>query len=341
MTRSRRTPGKAHGLVRISDGFGRYSMLAVDQRPPLLKLVSEALGTPENVVGAEVGLLKGLIADALAGAVTGLLIDPFLGYPRVLSLLPRATGLLLTLEDHRFETTADGYRRSGLIRGWDVDAAVRAGADALKLLVWYRPDAPADVRTAQEALVRLVGDACARVDRPFVLELLLYPLAGEPPDVYAHRFPDLSRDLVEAFAARSFLVDLYKLALPGRPDGVREWGGTLYGLPDLGDAMARTTRLLPAPWVLLSGGMPSDHFIESLRLAAAAGARGYLAGRAIWWRAVEAYPDIDAVRRRLNDDASRVLQSLNRIVQALPPGPPASDWRVGTRGPAPQEEWVR
>jgi tagatose 1,6-diphosphate aldolase len=273
-------------------------MLAVDQRPPLFDLVSRALGKPKDAVAAEVGGLKGLLAEVLAEAVTGLLVDPFYGYPRVLPMLPRTTGLLLTLEDHRFETTADGHRRSGLIRGWDVDAAIRAGAEAVKLLVWYRPEAPADVRAAQEALVRLIGDACAEADRPFVLELLPYPLPGESPDGWARGLPDLSLALVEAFAAPSFRVDLYKLALPGIPGGVREWGGALYGLRDLSDVMAHITKRLPAPWVLLSGGMPSDQFIESLELAAADGARGYLAGRAVWQRAVEAYPDVEAVRQR-------------------------------------------
>ena len=308
-------------------------MLAADQRPPLLELVSRVLGRPEEAVGDEVGILKGLLAEILGGSVTGLLVDPLYGYARVLPVLPRTTGLLLTLEDHRFATTPDGYRRSRLIPEWDVDAAVRAGADALKLLVWFRPDAPSDVRTAQQALVSRTGEACARADRPFVLELLPYPLPAETPDAYARRLPGLSLGLVEAFAEPSFRVDLYKLALPGSPDGVTEWGGALYGLRDLGTAMTRITRLLPAPWVLLSGGMPPHRFIESLELAAGAGARGYLAGRAIWWRAVEAYPDLGVVRRRLRDEASSVLRSLNRVVEVLPAERPAGDWRVAMRFP--------
>jgi tagatose 1,6-diphosphate aldolase len=165
MQKATRTPGKAHGLVRISDGDGRYAVLAADQRPSLLALVSRALRRPADAVADEVGIVKGLIAEVLGGAVTGLLVDPRYGYPHVLPVLPRTTGLLLTLEDHRFETTPPGYRLSRVIEGWDVTAAVRAGADALKLLVWYRPDAPDNVRSAQQALVSQVGDACAAADR--------------------------------------------------------------------------------------------------------------------------------------------------------------------------------
>jgi tagatose 1,6-diphosphate aldolase len=326
------TPGKALGLVRISDGDGRYAMLAIDQRPPLFQLVTRALGKPEEAVAGDVGLLKGMLAEALAADVTGLLVDPLYGYPHVLPVLPRSTGLLLTLEDHRFETTAGGFRRSRTIPGWTVERAVRAGADALKLLVWYRPDAPADVREAQQRLVRDVGEACAAADRPFVLELLPYPLPGESGNGYTRQLPDLSFGLAEAFAAAAYRVDLYKIALPGAPDAVTEWGGALYCLHDVREVMARTTRLLPAPWVLLSGGMAPERFVTSLALATEAGARGYLAGRAVWGTAVEAYPDIRAVRRRLAGGAAGVLQSLNRIVRALAPACPGAEWRDAITG---------
>jgi tagatose 1,6-diphosphate aldolase len=292
----------------------------------------DALGKPEDAVAGEVGMLKGLLAEMLAADVTGLLVDPLYGYSHVLPVLPRTTGLLLTLEDHRFDVTPAGHRRSRMIRGWGVDGALKAGADALKLLVWYRPDAPADVRAAQEGLVREVGEACVRAGRPYVLELLPYPLPDETAEAYARRLPDLSLGLVEAFAPTAFCVDLYKIALPGAPDGVQEWGGALYGLQHLRELMMRTTELLPAPWVLLSGGMSSDRFITSLALATDSGARGYLAGRAVWGPAVEAYPDGNAVRRRLGGEAARVLQSLNRIVQALPPARPTAEWRDAIAG---------
>jgi tagatose 1,6-diphosphate aldolase len=332
VTADTRTPGKAHGLVRISDGCGRYAMLAIDQRPPLFELVARALGRPEDSVAGDVGVLKGMLAETLAAETTGLLVDPLYGYPNVLPVLPRTTGLLLTLEDHRFETTADGYRRSRMIRDWSVARAVRAGADALKLLVWYRSDAPADVRAHQEHLVQQVGEACAAVDRPFVLELLPYPLPGETEGAYARKLPELSLRLVDAFAAPAFRVDLYKIALPGAPDAVTDWGGALYGLQEMRDLMTRTTELLPTPWVLLSGGMASDRFITSMALAADAGARGYLAGRAVWGPAVRAYPDAETVRRRLTSDAVSVLQSLNRVVETLTPARPEAQWQDAVRG---------
>ncbi|MDR7556277.1 MAG: tagatose 1,6-diphosphate aldolase [Armatimonadota bacterium] len=322
------TPGKARGLARISDGAGRYAILAIDQRAQLLPLVTRGADAAAGAPGAALGALKRLLAEVLAGHVTGLLVDPTYGYHRVLPVLPRSVGLLLTLEDHRVETTPAGFRRSRLIPNWSVATAVRAGAEALKLLVFSHPAAPPDVARAQQALVREVGEACRVADRPFVLELLPYPLPGQAADEYARALPELSVELARTFAAPTYGVDLYKLALPGDPTHVREWGGTLYSLADLTEAMREITRLLPAPWVLLSGGMPGDRFVAAFRAALAAGARGYLAGRAVWWEAVQAYPDMERVRQALEADGVSVLRALNQALAEVPPVPVEAEWRL-------------
>jgi tagatose 1,6-diphosphate aldolase len=309
---------KARGLARISDGQGRYAILAIDQRPPFFGLIGRALGRPDDAVAAETGELKALLAATLASEVSGLLVDPLYGYRPVLPVLPRHVGLLLTLEHHVFETLAPGYRVSQLIPRWGVPAAVRAGAEALKLLIYYRPDAPEDVRARQRTLVREVGGACRDADRPFVLEILPYRLPGEATDTYARGLPALSSAVAEAFADPSYGVDLYKLALPGDLDGVREWGGSLYSLQDLTAVMERLARLLPAPWVLLSGGMPPERFVAALQAALAGGARGYLAGRAVWWGPIQAYPDLEAVRQNLLTQGVSVLRALNAELARIP-----------------------
>jgi tagatose 1,6-diphosphate aldolase len=199
-----------------------------------------------------------------------------------------------------------------------VAAAVRAGAEALKLLVYYRPDAPQAAREWQRRLVLDAGTACREADRPLVLEILPYPLPGESAEAFAQGLPALSSAVAEAFADRSFGVDLYKLALPGAADGVREWGGSVYSLADLRGVMERLTRTLPAPWVLLSGGMAPDRFVNALGASLAAGARGYLAGRAVWWGPIQAYPDLDTVRRNLSSDGVRVLRALNAELARIP-----------------------
>jgi len=322
------TPGKARSLARISDGEGRYAVLAIDQRWQLFEFISRVTSKPVDGVETETGEVKGVLASVLAPHVTGLLVDPFLGYQRVVPDLPRSVGLLLTMEDHGFDTHTGGHRTSRLMPRWTVASAVRAGAEALKLLVWYRHDAPASVRAKQVDFVRGVGDECRTADRPLVLEILPYRLASETEADYARSLPNLTRALAEAFADPALGVDLYKLALPGSADGVREWGGSLYGLADLRAHMTRLTDVLPASWVLLSGGMPAHQFIEALRAALDGGARGYLAGRAVWWAPLQAYPDLAAVRQALQTAGVATLAALNRDTMRLPSQKVSASWML-------------
>jgi len=322
------TPGKARSLARISDGEGRYAVLAIDQRWQLFEFIGRVLGKAAGAVDAETGEVKAVLASVLASHVTGLLVDPFCGYHRVVPDLPRDVGLLLTMEDHEFDTQPDGHRVSRLMARWSVDAAVRAGAEALKLLVWYRHDAPAAVRVQQLGFVRHVGEDCRNADRPLVLEVLPYRLPGETEAEYARRLPDLTVGLADALADPTLGVDLYKLALPGSREGVREWGGNLYGLADLRVHMTRITERLPAPWVLLSGGMPSHQFTDALRAALDGGARGYLAGRAVWWEPLQAYPDLAAVRKNLQTGGLATLATLNREIERLAPQRLPVSWQL-------------
>lgn len=314
----KRTPGKARGLARIGDGEGRIAAVATDQRPPLFNLVADKLDMPVDDVGPRVSEIKGLLAETLAAHATGLLIDPFYGYCRALPHLPQATGLMLTLEHHVFETDSDGFRKSDWIPDWSAEQAVRYGADGLKLLAWYRHDAPQAILDHQHRFVEEVGEACRRVDRPFVYEVLPYQRPNESDKTYAEALPELMRRCMVDFADEGYGVDLYKLGFPAKADGIAEWGGSLHTLADAEAIMRETTERLPAPWVLLSGGMDSATFIQAFQSAVECGARGYLAGRAVWAEAMQAYPDLDACRAALQEQAIDVLDRLNETLRKLP-----------------------
>ena len=106
-----------------------------------------------------------------------MLLDPDYAYSQLIDRVSPRQGVIHTLESHAFDDTPDG-RRSAAIRGWSVSKIKRAGGDAVKLLIWYRPDADSAVCQNQQDLARWVGEACRRYDLPFVLEMLLYPLAS-------------------------------------------------------------------------------------------------------------------------------------------------------------------
>lgn len=324
------TAGKLRGLTTLADGRGAFAMVALDQRPPIFQALARAGDRrPDQVADDEVARVKTALARALAPHASAVLLDPVWGLPHALRAVPGRTGLMVTLEDHAFEEAA-GERRSREIPGWSVAKIKRCGAAGVKLLAWDRPDASEATRAAQEALVARVGAACREHDLPFVLELLLYPLPGEDPNslAYARAKPERVLRSVRRFADERFGVDLFKLELPAdlrraRGAGAAEArGGGLepaYDLSEVRGILAALDEASPAPWVLLSAGVAPDEFEEGLALALEAGASGFLAGRAVWLDALDAYPDLEAVRARLEAESAPYLRRISALTEkALP-----------------------
>jgi len=313
--------GKRWRLRRLADADGFFSMVAIDQRPPLFALLAGGLGCrPEELPYSEIVAAKRLLASAFASQASAMLVDPNWGYVGAADVLDPSRGLLLTLEDHR--TTPD--RRSRCIEQWSVEKIRAIGGDAVKLLAWYHPGAEAGVREHQQAFVQQVGEECARCELPFVLELLLYPLDAAGATGAARRAADYLEDpakqselvlaSVEHFAQPRYGVDLFKLEspLPARAvpasggEGSEAWASTFTAL---GRACAGR------PWVMLSAGAPPADFEAVVGYAARAGAAGFLAGRALWADALVRWPDREAARAQLMSVSRERLRRLQRLMR--------------------------
>lgn len=323
-------PGKLWGLRRLADEAGRFKMLAVDQRPPIENLVAAVRETQEADYG-DVCDFKVLLVQELADHASAVLLDPHYAYPAAIDKVSPRQGLILTLEDSLFEETPGG-RLSAPIDEWSVDKIKRAGGDAVKVLAWYRPDASPRVIDHQQQFVAAIGDSCRRHDIPFVFELLLYPFPGSEEHTVDYIEDTAKRaehviESVETFAAPEYGVDLFKLESPLPANTVPEIGdddGSVQGLfVDLGRAAGR-------PWVMLSAGAGQGAFRRILEYAYAAGASGYLAGRAIWWQAGQAFPDLGRMREALSGPSSRYMEAINETTDAL-----ATPWfeNAGALGP--------
>ncbi len=331
------TPGKLNGLRRLADSSGRFKMLAVDQRPPLETLVKSRI-RPEGDPFREVARIKATLVEELAAASTAVLMDPQYIFPAGLPLVPHGKGILLTLEDDRFEETTGG-RLSRRIPNWSVAKIRSAGGDGVKVLAWYRPDAAPQVREHQQRFVAEIGRECARHDIPFVLELLLYALPGEDGHTSDYREQPNKRvehviESVSTFSQPDYRVDLFKLESPLPAETLAE---TEQRDPDLiATAFRDLGRTAARPWVLLSAGARPQSFERALRHAYSAGASGYLAGRAIWWEACEHYPDWKTMARTLREEAISYMRKINRLTDQL-----ALPWdnhpAYGDEGPRPPQ----
>src|SRR5438309_1613848 len=109
--RVRISVGKLRGLQQISDETGRFTMIAMDQRGSLQKMLH-----PEFGVGSAINRFA----------------------------LPGRTGLLVSMETSGYEKKGN-WRLTTLLDGWSVEKVKRLGASAAKLLIFFNPDAPREV----------------------------------------------------------------------------------------------------------------------------------------------------------------------------------------------------
>lgn len=296
--------GKIRGLRRLANDTGHFTTVALDQRPPIAQILAARRGiTPEQVSFDDMMAAKRLIVEILGPCASAMLFDPNYALPAAIACLPAQTGLMVTLEDHRFQDTPGG-RLSNSICNWSVEKIKRMGGDGVKVLAWYRPDAAPKVMAHQKAYVRQVGDACHLHDIAFVLELLTYPF--KPPDgASCHPLHEVEAqhviDSLHEFTKPEYGVDLFKLESPvaGANLPTADASPQHQVARNWFNEMGQICQKAGAPWVMLSAGVTPAQFLRVMHYACAAGANGFLAGRAIWSEALQCFPDLEACRKKL------------------------------------------
>ena len=298
--------GKWRRLRSLADGEGRFKMMAIDQRGSLSSAIAKTTNrTADQVAGHELAEAKEVITRVLAPYATAVLTDPIYGYPYSFRSIPSGIGLLLAHEETGYERSGPTgkERKTELIEGWSVEKAQRAGGDAVKLLLYYQPDASEEVRRYQQDVVLRLGEECEQAGMPFLLELVAYALEEESTntDEYARKKPDLVVRSAREFSAAKYRVDVLKLEFPADLKRTREFSGgafdsqerpAVYQLSDVREFCRQLGAAADMPWVILSAGVSIDEFLIQVELATEAGASGFLCGRAIWKDAVPFYPDV-------------------------------------------------
>lgn len=308
------SPGKLWGMRRMADAGGRFKMTAVDQRPPIKDPIAKHYGLKEAPYD-DVARFKALLIETLQAESSAMLLDPHYAIPRGIGLLSPQKGLIVTLEDSVFNETGDG-RLSSQIDDWSVEKIKRLGGDAVKVLAWYRPDADERTNRHQQDFVKQIGDACRRFDLPFLLELLVYPLARDSYrttdyiEMRGKKADDVLAS-VEEFAKPDYGVDVFKLESPLNADEVPRVGAE--GSEKVQRIFDEMGRLAGRPWVMLSAGAGKEQFRNILEHAYRAGASGYLAGRAIWLDSFAHFPDWARMQAELSRDAASYMRDLNAL----------------------------
>ena len=313
--------GIRRSLQQCAQPDGTFAMLGMDQRGSLKKAMNPA--APDSVTYGEIAALKRDVIRKLSPLASATLLDVEYGYAACVASasLSGHTGLLLALE----QTGYDGdptARRTQLLEHWSVAQTAKAGANGVKLLVYYHPDAPNCAE--QEAVVAEVARQCREWQLPLFLEPLHYSL-----DRSVKTVSNAERRRVVIETARRLVplgVDVLKAEFPldvTTNTDQAEWA----------DACAELSAACPVPWVLLSAGVAADVFEKQVKVACEAGASGLLAGRAIWKEAVT----MSAAERApfLATVAPERLRRLTNITAQY-----ARPWTDFYAAPAPDEHWV-
>jgi tagatose 1,6-diphosphate aldolase len=267
------TIGKWRRLQQTAGPAGTFSVLAVDHRDPLRRALEKE--SPQGRTNEVLTALKKDIVRQLAPVTSAVLLDPETAAGQCVAdgSMPGRTGLIVALDTG---STGDPLNRStGLVENWSVEKAVRLGASAVKMLLYYHPEAPE--AGEREALVQSVAQDCARSDMPFFLE----PLSCASDGSQAPLPPEQRREVVVETARRlvPLGVDVLKAEFPVDVN-VEPKESTWC------DACEELTEASDVPWVLLSAGVSYDVFLRQVRVACEAGASGVMAGRAVWREAV-------------------------------------------------------
>jgi len=318
------TPGKLAGLKAVSDSRNVIAAAAMDQRGSLQKSLAKERGAPADAHDLEV--FKTLVTDVLTKYASAILLDPEFGLPA--SHHRNGKGLLLAYEKTGYDANTPG-RLPDLLDVWSVRRLKEAGADCIKILLYYTPFDKPHINAIKHAWIERIGDECVANDIPFFLEFVGYDADGldEKTVEYARKKPSIVTGAMQEFSKARYNVDVLKVEVPivmEFVEGTKAFKGEgaysrKQAMQHFLDAAAVTTK----PFIYLSAGVSNPVFIETLELAGESGVdfNGVLCGRATWKDGIKIYATEgeSGFRKWLETQGVENIENVNRALKAATP----------------------
>ena len=321
------TEGKRKGLEHVANAKGVIAALAIDQRSALRSLFAKAKDVDAGAVPDEwLVQFKEAVSRILTVEASAILLDPEYGLPAAKQRAKNA-GLLLAYEKTGYDKKAPG-RLPQLLEHWSVRRLIEAGADCVKILLYYAPSNAAEINDRKHAWVERIGAECVAADVPFFLELVSYQEGLEEKGrEFAKCKPGVVTASVMEFSKPRYAVDVLKVGVPvnmafveGSPTAGSE---ILYGREKAKVYFREAAAAARVPFIYLSEGVSNETFENALELAGEAGASfsGVLCGRATWKDgvAVFALQGMSALENWLRSEGIRNIQRVNAKLSAARP----------------------
>lgn len=317
----RMTRGKFEGINAVADEKGIIAAAAMDQRGSLKKAIAKAKGSDSS--DAELSEFKAIVTEVLTPHASAILMDPEYGLEAI-SHRAKNAGVLLAYEKTGYDATVKG-RLPDLLPEWSVRRLVEAGADAIKILLYYDPDDDQQVNTIKHAFIERIGAECRANDVPFFLEPICYSdeIGDDKSIEFARVKPEKVTKYMQEFSKPEYGVDVLKVEVPVNVRYVEgskanHDGQVAYSREEAKEHFRTAAAVSKVPFIYLSAGVTDEIFRETLELAAEAGTpfAGVLCGRATWQAGIPEYGKggADALRAWLQDRGVQNIEALNQVL---------------------------
>jgi tagatose 1,6-diphosphate aldolase len=318
------TPGKLAGLKAVSNARNVIAAAAMDQRGSLQKSLAKERGGAAS--GHDLEVFKTLVTETLTRYASAILLDPEYGLPA--SAHRNGKGLLLAYEKTGYDSNTPG-RLPDLLDLWSVQRLKAAGADCVKILLYYTPFEKAAINDLKHAWIERIGDECRTNDIPFFLEFVGYDADGgdEKTVEYARKKPSIVAGAMKEFSKPNYGIDVLKVEVPIQMEfvqGTRAFKGeAAYTRAEALEHFRQAATDTDLPFIYLSAGVSNPVFIETLELAGESGVafNGVLCGRATWKDGIPVYAKEgeEAFRGWLESKGVENIQNVNKALEAATP----------------------
>ena len=321
------SPGKQKGLQAVSDARGVIAAAAMDQRGSLQSAIAKDKGIDKKAVAPEMmSEFKEAVVRVLTPYASAILLDPEFGLKAAKQRAKNA-GLLLAYEKSGYDNTQPG-RLPDLLEHYSVRRLAEAGADCIKILLYYTPFDPPKINDIKHAWVERIGAECVAADKPFFLEFVGYEEGVDEKGIeFARKKPDVVIKSMEEFSKPQYGVDIMKVEVPitmAFVKGARSCKGeSAYTREEAKEHFRRAAAVAKKPFIYLSAGVSNDTFNENLELAgeAAVNFSGVLCGRATWKEGIPVYAKqgVKALEDWLTNQGVKNIQNVNDRLKAAKP----------------------
>lgn len=311
---------KIRHMKALSNERGVISAAAMDQRGSLQKSVAAGKGISVDQVTDQMMIeFKTAVSKVLTPHASAILLDPQWGMPAA-EARDKNAGLLLSYEQSGYDNTRPG-RQADLLPDMSVRRLKEAGANAIKVLIYYTPFETKEGNDEKHAFIERIGDECQSNGIPLFLEFVGYDEKGgsEKSLEYAKKKPQIVIESMREFSKDRYNVDVLKVEIPINltyAEGALAYKGEkAYDKAEVLEHFRAAAEVARRPFIYLSAGVSNPEFTEALHWATEAGVNysGVLCGRATWKDGIPVYAQkgVEALTEWLEDEGVKNINAVN------------------------------